>query len=65
MGIFWLISIGMTRIELFKRHKGQWILRTVMTQPPSPRIDQWLKSPFAQQILNKSVESNSLSLPTP
>jgi hypothetical protein len=43
------------RIQLFKRYRGQWILRTTITQPTPPRVHDWLKSPFAQQLINKHV----------
>lgn len=43
------------RTQLFKRQKDHWILRTTMTQPINPRCIEWLKSPFAQRLINKHV----------
>ena len=43
--------------ELFKRVKGQWIRRTVTYLEPKPRVSEWLKSPYAQPLLNKSVDT--------
>lgn len=43
------------RTQLFKRHKSSWILRATMTQPINPRCVEWLKSPFAQRLINKHV----------
>mgnify|MGYP003347392679 CR=1 FL=1 len=58
LGIFRLISKRMNyvRTELFKRQKDGWVLRTVLNAPPNPRVVEWLKSPFGQNLLNKSVE---------
>jgi len=50
----------MTNIQVFKRHRGEWIARPSgggdRNPGVNPRTAEWLKSDFAQRILNKSVE---------
>jgi len=50
----------MRNIQVFKRGKTGWVLRPTGGRDMNPgmpdRVTQWLKSPFAQRILNKSVE---------
>ena len=45
--------------RVFKRHRGQWIARPTggadMNPGLKPSTQAWLKSPFAQNLLNKHV----------
>ena len=48
----------MRNIQLFKRHQRQWVERPTGGRhlvPMPERVTEWLKSDFAQQILNKNV----------
>ena len=49
----------MTNIQIFKRFKGQWVLRPTGGADRNPGLkpstQEWLKSPFARQLLNKHV----------
>jgi hypothetical protein len=50
--------VAMHNIQLFKRQGRQWVMRPTGGRhliPTPPRVEQWLKSDFAQQLLNKSV----------
>lgn len=45
-------------IRLFKRQQRQWVERPTGGQhliPEPERVTEWLKSDFAQQLLNKHV----------
>lgn len=50
----------MRNIQVFKRGKTGWVVRPTGGRDMNPgmpeRVQAWLKSPFAQRILNKSVE---------
>jgi hypothetical protein len=51
--------VSMHNIQVFKRQGQTWHERPTggrHLQPPPPRVEQWLKSDFAQQLLNKSVK---------
>jgi hypothetical protein len=60
MRIFRVISIvAMHNIKVFKRQKDGWHPRPTGGADPNPglseRVQTWLKSDFAQNIINKSV----------
>jgi hypothetical protein len=58
--ILWSLNIAMRNVQVFKRQKDGWIPRPTGGADPNPgpseRVQAWLKSDFAQRILNKSVE---------
>ena len=49
----------MHNIQVFKRQRDQWVPRPTGGATANPglpeHVVQWLKSDFAQQLLNKSV----------
>jgi hypothetical protein len=52
----------MRNLQVFKRHRGEWIPRPTGGRDMNPglpeRVTEWLKTPFAQQLINKSVPVN-------
>ena len=51
--------VAMHNIQVFKRQRDQWVPRPTGGSDPNPgppeRVQAWLKSDFAQKIINKSV----------
>ena len=51
--------VAMHNIQVFKRQRDQWVPRPTGGGDPNPglpeRVVAWLKSDFAQKIINKSV----------
>jgi len=49
----------MRNIQVFKRQRDGWVVRPTGGADPNPgpseRVVAWLKSDFAQRLLNKSV----------
>jgi len=49
----------MRNIQVFKRQRDGWVVRPTGGADPNPgpseRVVQWLKSDFAQRLINKSV----------
>lgn len=45
--------------QVFKRQQRQWVARPTGGANPnpgvSPRVEEWLKSDFAQRLINKNV----------
>ena len=53
-----MVSIGMRDIQLFKRQQRQWVPRPTGGRHLTPeplRVAEWLKSDFAQRLINKNV----------
>ena len=51
--------VAMHNVQLFKRTKEGWVTRPTGGRhliPVPERVQEWLKSDFAQSLLNKSVE---------
>jgi hypothetical protein len=50
----------MHNIQLFKRQRDGWVTRPTGGRDPNPgpplHVQQWLKSDFAQRLINKSVK---------
>jgi hypothetical protein len=50
-----MITTATERRQVFKRVRQQWVAGSVTYHEHKVRVLEWVQSPFAQRLLNKSV----------
>ena len=51
-----MITTATARRQVFKRVRQQWVAGSVTYHEHRVHVLEWVKSDFAQRLLNKSVE---------